>query len=182
MCVTSTYTDILKVVFLCTHQLIYVYIYPAASEYRSWTLFYAIPVLRGVLSDKYFQHFVLFSEALWLLLQSAPSLEDVAMAERLLQHFCMKFAAYYGKVLQVLSYVFWFYSPSALMVCVGERYYTANVHHLLHFADSVRNLGPLWAHSAFPFEDTNGWLGDLFHGSRDPQKQVCVCVCVCVCL
>ena len=74
-----------------------------ASEYRSWTLFYAIPVLRGVLSDRHFQHFLLFSEALWLLLQSAPSLEDVTKAERLLQHFCMKFAAYYGKDLQVLS-------------------------------------------------------------------------------
>ena len=73
----------------------------------------------------------------------------------------------------------------SLMVCAGERYYTAHVHHLLHFADSVRNLGPLRAHSAFPFEDTNGWLCDLFHGSRDPQKQVCgycahVCGCVCM--
>lgn len=58
------------------------------------------------------------------------------------------------------------------MLYAGERYYTANVHMLLHFADSVRNLGPLWAHSAFPFEDTNGWLGDLFHGTRDPHKQV----------
>lgn len=55
---------------------------------------------------------------------------------------------------------------------LDERYLTANIHQLLHFADSVRSLGPLWAHSAFPFEDTNGWLGDLFHGSRNPQKQV----------
>jgi len=43
---------------------------------------------------------------------------------------------------------------------------------LLHFAEATRNLGPLWVHSAFPFEDMNGWLGDLFHGTRDPQKQV----------
>ena len=55
---------------------------------------------------------------------------------------------------------------------VGERYYTANVHQLLHLADSVRYLGPLWAHSTFPFEDTNGWLGDLFNGTRNPDKQV----------
>ena len=54
----------------------------------------------------------------------------------------------------------------------GERHYTAKVHLLLHFANSVRDLGPLWAHSAFPFDDTNGWLGDLFHGTRDPHKQV----------
>lgn len=55
---------------------------------------------------------------------------------------------------------------------LGERYCTANVHLLLHMAESVRQLGPLWCNSAFPFEDTNGWLSDLFHGTRDPQKQV----------
>ena len=54
---------------------------------------------------------------------------------------------------------------------LGERYYAANVH---NYADSVRNLGPLWAHSTFPFEDANGWLRELFHGTRDPQKQVCL--------
>ena len=51
----------------------------------------------------------------------------------------------------------------------GARYYTANVHQLLH---SVRLLGPLWAHSTFPFEDANGWLGDLFNGTKHPDKQV----------
>ena len=54
----------------------------------------------------------------------------------------------------------------------GERYCTANVHMLRHFSDSVRHLGPLWCHSAFPFEDTNGWLKDMFHGNRNPPKQV----------
>jgi len=47
------------------------------------------------------------------------------------------------------------------------------VHTLLHLADAVRNLGPLWAHSTFPFEEMNGWLGELYHGIREPQKQVC---------
>lgn len=52
-------------------------------------------MLQGILNDDYLQHLILFSEVLWLLLQFAPSLEDVAMAERLLQHFCMKFSGYY---------------------------------------------------------------------------------------
>ena len=34
------------------------------------------------------------------------------------------------------------------------------------------NFGLLWAHSSFPFEDANGWLTDLFHGSRAPANQV----------
>ena len=54
--------------------------------------------MRGILSDDYFQHHILFSEALWLLLQSSVSLEDITKAERLLQHFCLKFAAFYGNV------------------------------------------------------------------------------------
>ena len=49
---------------------------------------------------------------------------------------------------------------------------------LLHFAEATRNLGPLWVHSAFPFEDMNGWLGDLYHGTKDPQKQVYSTICV----
>lgn len=67
-----------------------------ASEYRSWTLFYSVPVLKGVLDDKYLQHFAKFCEALWLLLQSTPTLEDVDEAEILLQSFCASFADYYG--------------------------------------------------------------------------------------
>ena len=43
---------------------------------------------------------------------------------------------------------------------------------LLHFADAVCNIGPLHVHSAFPFEGMNGWLGDLYHGTKDPQNQV----------
>ncbi len=67
-----------------------------ASEYRSWALFYALPVLKGVLDIHYWNHFALFSEALWLLLQSSPTLDDISKAERLLQHFCFMFSTYYG--------------------------------------------------------------------------------------
>ena len=67
-----------------------------ASEYRSWVLFYGLPVLKGVLDKDYVNHFALFSEALWLLLQSSPTLVDISKAEKLLQHFCFKFSAYYG--------------------------------------------------------------------------------------
>jgi len=49
-----------------------------ASEYRAWALFYCLPVLHGILAGEYLQHFVLFSEALWLLLQSVISAQDIA--------------------------------------------------------------------------------------------------------
>lgn len=40
----------------------------------------------------------------------------------------------------------------------GEEAMTSNVHHLLHVAKVVSQLGPLWAHSTFVFEGGNGKL------------------------
>ena len=66
------------------------------SEYRAWTLFYALPVLSGILEVNYFQHYMLFSEALWLLLQSTVPLKDIERAELFLQEFCLNVSALYG--------------------------------------------------------------------------------------
>ena len=49
---------------------------------------------------------------------------------------------------------------------------TLNVHGLLHLPEVVENLGPLWAHSCFPFENANGDLLKYFHGSSGVEKQV----------
>ena len=38
----------------------------------------------------------------------------------------------------------------------------------------MRNLGLLWAYSRFPFEGMNGWLGDLYHGTREPKSRFVV--------
>lgn len=50
---------------------------------------------------------------------------------------------------------------------------TLNIHGLLHLPEVVRNLGPLWAHSCFPFEAANGDLLKLFHASLGIEMQVC---------
>ena len=52
---------------------------------------------------------------------------------------------------------------------------TINVHSLLHLGDNVRDLGPLWSHSCFPFENMNGIMKALFHGSQQIDKQVRMC-------
>ena len=49
---------------------------------------------------------------------------------------------------------------------------TYNVHQLLHLRDSVEDLGPLWSHSCFFFEDLNGDFRDLFHGTQNIDGQV----------
>jgi len=36
----------------------------------------------------------------------------------------------------------------------------------------VEQLGPLWANSSFEFEDANGDLKSMFHGSQNIDMQV----------
>jgi len=52
--------------------------------------------MNGILNEDYLQHYILFPEGLWLLLQSSVSLFDVNEAEMFLQNLCLKFAEYYG--------------------------------------------------------------------------------------
>ena len=58
----------------------------------------------------------------------------------------------------------------------GLKFQTFNVHQLLLLPEVVRDLGPLWSNSCFPFEDYNGDLRDLFHGTRNVDGQVCLFV------
>ena len=60
-------------------------------------------MLEGVLDDKYLKHFAKFSEALWLLLQSAPTTADINRAENLLMSFCKTFGSIYGKCMCKLA-------------------------------------------------------------------------------
>lgn len=57
---------------------------------------------------------------------------------------------------------------------------SASVHGLLHLPDAVRDLGPLWSHSCFPFENANGELLKLCHGSQALEKPVHMYVYMCM--
>ena len=54
----------------------------------------------------------------------------------------------------------------------GAQFMTYNLHQLLHLRDCVEDLGPLWSHSCFFFEDLNGDFRDLFHGTQNIDGQV----------
>ena len=59
----------------------------------------------------------------------------------------------------------------AIFLSTGYRAQTMNVH-LRHLVWQVRNWGPLWSYSCFPFESVNGEIRKLFHGTRDMSEQV----------
>lgn len=120
-----------------------------ASEYRGLLIFYGPVVFRGIIATLYYNHFLLLSEAIFILLIDSISFEQIDHAEKLLWNFCSQMANLYG-----------------------ERFETTNIHLLVHLADSVRDLGPLWTHSCFHFEDKNGYLIRLIHGTQNIQIQM----------
>ena len=60
-------------------------------------------------------------------------MSELTKASKLLKHFCIRIEELYG-----------------------GRYETYNVYGLLHLVERVKDLGPLWTHSCFCFEDFNG--------------------------
>ena len=94
--------------------------YWKANELRSFLLYYGIPSLYGLLPDAYFNQYVLFVHAIYLLLKDEIKQSHLCEAENLLNQFCALFPSLYE-----------------------ERFTTMNIDQLLHLSDDLRELGPL---------------------------------------
>ncbi|XP_064479913.1 uncharacterized protein LOC135393391 [Ornithodoros turicata] len=104
-----------------------------ASEWKCWLLYYCAPCVMDVLPERFLNHFSLLCEAIFLLLKHTIQHSDISKAELLLERFVRETETLYTQGM-----------------C------TYNVHQLLHLPETVRDLGPLWAVSMFPFESKNG--------------------------
>ena len=103
-----------------------------AREWENWTLFYSLPILMNILPKKFLQHWALFVEGTYLLLEDNLQVREIYWADQLLHEFVAQSELLYSKVSM-----------------------TFNVHLLLHMAKSVYDWGPLWAHNAYAFESGN---------------------------
>jgi hypothetical protein len=54
----------------------------------------------------------------------------------------------------------------------GDKFLPLNMHSLMHLPKCVEDLGPLWVYSCFPFENVNGHLMELFHGTQNVEQQI----------
>lgn len=140
-----------------------------AHELRAWLLHYSPVVLRDILQEDYYQHHLLLVDAIYMLLLDSVDKEDLMQSFYQLQHYCFMFTALYGKMNVEVIFV---WLSSMMFVYIGERNCSMNVHSLLHLPDVVKDHGPLWGHSCFPFESANGMLLKLFHGTQCAEKQV----------
>ncbi|XP_070551310.1 uncharacterized protein [Ptychodera flava] len=127
--------------------------YWKASEIRSFLMYYGMAVLFGILPQMYYEHFVLLSQGIFILALESISDDQLHQADYLLRRFCLEFPILYG-----------------------ERYMSHNIHTLLHLVDDVKVLGPLWTHSCFHFEDKNGFLLKLIHGTQKVELQIITAV------
>ncbi|KAK3911121.1 4'-phosphopantetheinyl transferase B, mitochondrial, partial [Frankliniella fusca] len=96
--------------------------YLKASELRAFLLFYSLPALENYLQPKYFQHWLLLVAAIYLLLKDSISVDDLNASEIMLRCFVRDVSTLYHK-----------------------KFYTYNVHTLLHLPLLVRRWGPLWS-------------------------------------
>uniref|UniRef100_A0ABD2WE45 Uncharacterized protein n=1 Tax=Trichogramma kaykai TaxID=54128 RepID=A0ABD2WE45_9HYME len=103
-----------------------------ASEWLTWLLYYSIPCLSGLTKKKYIIHLSLFVRAMNILLSDSITPKMLHTANELPITFVFQFGQLYG-----------------------NNYMHYNVHRLLHLRESVKNWGPLWAISTFPFENEN---------------------------
>ncbi|XP_064403498.1 uncharacterized protein LOC135348992 [Halichondria panicea] len=118
------------------------------SQLKAWLLYFAVPVLCGVLPATFMNHFYLLVAAAHFLSSEMITSRHIDLAEGFLTQFYMQMSALYGK-----------------------KKCTMNFHMLSHFTECVRNWGPLWVYSCFHFESMNGQLKSFFHGTRDMTQQ-----------
>lgn len=110
-----------------------------ATECRNWLLFYSVPCLHQVWPEPIFLHHQLLVTAVYELLRDRICKSDLAVAEFQLELYCREFSGHFG--------------ASAM---------TLDVHNLLHLVRSVRQCGPLWSSSAFPFRQSQEFISDAF--------------------
>ena len=58
----------------------------------------------------------------------------------------------------------------------GPQACTSNMHSLTHLTGAVKRWGPLWAYSLFGFENMNGHVRKMFHGTKQIVDQLVFCV------
>jgi hypothetical protein len=114
-----------------------------ANQCRAFLIFYGYGALNGILPKVYLDHFLLLSNAIYTFLQSEISEAQFVQAENDLLRFVNAFEDLYG-----------------------EAKVKYNVHSLLHIAKKVRDCGPLYCYSLFPFESKNGQLIKFIKGGR----------------
>ena len=121
-----------------------------AVECRSFLLYSGVKILKGVLSEDKYHHFLLLHVAMRILLAPNSTVAQIEYAGRCLSNFVSIFETIYG-----------------------THHLVYNVHNLLHLADDcIYFKGSLDQFSCFPFENYLGQMKQLLRGTRKVLAQL----------
>lgn len=123
--------------------------YYKAVDKRDHLLFNFPVLLRNYLPKKYYNNFLLLSYAMRIYQQSRIHINGINTAEIIINIFADEVLDLYG-----------------LKKC------SFNVHILRHYAVFVKQWGPLYGWSVFPFEDSNGYFKKINHGPNKVDAEI----------
>lgn len=119
-----------------------------ASEFRNWLIYYSLTCFNALIDIKYLKHLALLSQAIYYLNQECITSDEIDKAELLLIQYVREYEELFG--IERMTY---------------------NIHLLGHLADTVRNWGHLWVHTAFPYESWNRRIIESIQSSKDRTLQ-----------
>lgn len=120
-----------------------------ATEYRQILLYTGPIVLKSMLSQDSYNHFISLHVAIRILCNESIKNAYTEYAETLLKHFIESFGTLYGK-----------------------HHISHNIHNLFHLTEDVKNFGILDNFSAFKFENFMQVLKKLIRKSEKPLQQL----------
>ena len=153
------------------------------AEYRSFLLYWGPVVLKGILTDDRYFHFLLLSSAITLFLGLSIPEDDVQLGEEMITTYLTMYPGLYGKSL-VLEAKVTIESGGGekrerkkiidfeKRKKKGQRWMAKTTHTLIHLGEHVRKFGPLWTASCFPFESFYHYTVKRIHGTRYALHQV----------
>lgn len=119
------------------------------TEFQTWAHYLSIPILDGIMSERYLEHYVDLISCIHILQSSSIPPEALLSCDKTLTNFVKNFEVLYG-----------------------TRYMTMVFHLLRHMVFVVDNLGPMRHTSCFPYENLNGDILKMIHGTRYVETQL----------
>ncbi|KAJ1529963.1 hypothetical protein ONE63_006691 [Megalurothrips usitatus] len=120
-----------------------------ARESHNWLMYYCVPVLTGILDERYLKVWLLLIQAVYLLTQTDISINQINCADVLITSFLIQTQNLYD---------------------VTDMSF--NLHILKHLVAHTMRWGPAFASSAYCFEDGNGRLKRIIHSNQGIPHQV----------
>ncbi|KAJ8678823.1 hypothetical protein QAD02_014613 [Eretmocerus hayati] len=124
-----------------------------ATEFRFFLLYCGMFVLKDILPEKHYKHFMLLCVACRIL--SSQKFHKIYLP-------------------QAREYLQMFVKASIHPKLYGATFLVINSHNLTHLADDVENMDcPVMDYSAFPFENALKKIKDLVESGNKPLAQAC---------